>query len=177
MSFDYELLDRQYTRPLELEDLFDEDNIHYEDQLNLWLTKLDYEPIDELTAFGERYYNATVIYIKYILHKHQRIFANHWYKSVESSWGVSRSSAGIQDLADQIKAFHSRKFIHLINPADGIPVKPYSTYLKKRDQFHYVVKMLSKELINHKSSKSTKLLNRKNQAAYSIDSDLSILLR
>ena len=178
-QLNYKSLNHQQARPLEIEDLFDEDDTNYVHQLNEWLTKLAYS-YDYDNLVNIQYYDITAQYIKYILHKHQRIFFNAWYDTVESSWKLSKDQKDVQNIAENIKAFHTFKINKLINMATEydpvIPSNPYSNYLKKRDQFEYVITMLSKELIKHKPPKPPKPLNRKKEIAYSPDSDLSILL-
>lgn len=171
MSFNYGLLDKQHIRPLEIEDLFDEDDKDYVNQLNEWLTKLDYCDLD--SEFDNQYRYITIQYIKYILHKHQRNLFLRWYNTVEDSWKLSKDSTEVQSIANKIKMFFDYKFKSLINEVHGVPYKPYSAYIKKCEQFEYIIQMITEHLTKHKP---LKLLKRKKEVAYSPDSDLSILL-
>ena len=49
-----------------------------------------------------------------------------------------------------IISFFNQKFKHLFNPYGEVPINPYSKYLKKRDQFGYVIKKLSEDLVKPK---------------------------
>lgn len=147
----YDLQPHEQTRPLEIEDLFDEEHEHYEDGLNLWLTKLD-----SSENFCKKYSNITISYLKYTLHKHKRSMVSNYPESTQN-----------------IISFFDQKLKHLFHPYNEIPIDPYSNYLRKRDQFEYVIQKSLEDLVK---PKFPKLPKRRKEIPYSPDSDLTILL-